>query len=209
MDSKECGYEYVVIDDCWSVKAGRDSHGDLVPDPERFPNGMRCLADYVHAKGLKIGIYSDAADWTCGSYPGSYGFEEQDAALWASWGIDYLKYDYCHAPGDQATAIERYTRMGEALRKSGREILFSLCEWGGRSPWLWGRQVGGQMWRVTGDVVDSWTDFRVSDTGPPWVSRAPSTLPSTFTPTPELAAGTTWTCWWWAFTGTAISPGAA
>lgn len=160
---KDCGYEYVVIDDCWSVKAGRDSHGDLTPDPERFPNGMRPLADFVHSLGLKIGIYSDAADWTCGNYPGSYGFEAQDAALWASWGIDYLKYDYCHAPGDQASAIERYTRMGEALRNCGREILFSLCEWGGRSPWLWGRQVGGQMWRVTGDVVDSWTDFRVNE----------------------------------------------
>ncbi len=160
---KDCGYDYVVIDDCWSVKAGRDRNGDLVPDPERFPSGMRALADYVHSKGLKIGIYSDAADWTCGNYPGSYGFETQDAALWASWGIDYLKYDYCHAPGDQATAIERYTRMGEALRGCGRQILFSLCEWGGRSPWLWGKQVGGQMWRVTGDVVDSWTDFRVND----------------------------------------------
>jgi alpha-galactosidase len=160
---KDCGYEYLVIDDCWSVKEGRDANGDLVADPVRFPNGMRALADYVHSKGLKIGIYSDAAERTCGSYPGSFGFEEQDAALWAGWGIDFLKYDYCHAPADQATAIERYRRMGEVLKNCGRQILFSLCEWGGRSPWLWGRQVGGQMWRVTGDVVDSWTDIRIEE----------------------------------------------
>jgi alpha-galactosidase len=154
---RDCGYQYVVIDDCWSVKDRRDANGDLIPDPERFPNGMKALADYVHSRGLKFGIYSDAAEWTCAHYPGSFGFEAQDAALWASWGVDFLKYDYCHAPSDQTTAIERYTRMGDALRGCGRQILFSLCEWGGRAPYLWGRQVGGQMWRVTGDVVDSWT----------------------------------------------------
>jgi alpha-galactosidase len=92
---KDCGYEYVVIDDCWSKKEHRDSHGDLIPDPEKFPDGIKALADYVHSLGLKIGIYSDAADKTCGGYIGSYGFEEQDAQLWASWGIDFLKYDYC------------------------------------------------------------------------------------------------------------------
>jgi alpha-galactosidase len=155
---RDCGYEYLVIDDCWSEKSGRDSHGDLVPDPQKFPNGIQALAGYVHSLGLKIGIYSDAADRTCGGHPGSYGFEEQDAQLWASWGIDFLKYDYCHAPVDQATAIERYARMGEALRGTGREFLFSLCEWGGRSPHLWGRNVGGHMWRVSGDVFDSWVN---------------------------------------------------
>jgi alpha-galactosidase len=112
---------------------------------------------------LKLGIYSDAADFTCARYPGSYGFEEEDAAQWASWGIDFLKYDYCHAPADQATAIKRYTRMSRALQKTGREILFSLCEWGGRNPYLWGRQVGGHMWRVTGDVVDSWVNIFVPE----------------------------------------------
>ncbi len=156
---KDCGYEYVVIDDCWSRKEGRDSHGNLVPDPTRFPNGVQALADYVHSQGLKIGIYSDAAHLTCGGYPGSYGFEEQDAELWAAWGIDFLKYDYCNAPVDQATAIERYSRMGEALHGTGREFLFSLCEWGNRSPHLWGRKVGGQMWRVSGDVFDSWINI--------------------------------------------------
>ena len=156
---KDCGYEYVVLDDCWSQKSGRNSHGDLVPDPERFPSGVKALADHVHGLGLKIGIYSDAAHQTCGYHPGSLGFEDQDARLWASWGIDFLKYDYCHAPTDQATAIERYTRMDEALRKTGREFLFSLCEWGGRSPHLWGRRVGGHMWRVSGDVFDSWVNI--------------------------------------------------
>lgn len=159
---KECGYEYIVIDDCWSRKDGRDAHGDLVPDPDKFPNGMPALVDYVHSLGFKIGIYSDAADRTCGSHPGSYGFEAQDAQLWAAWGFDFLKYDYCNAPADQATAIERYTRMGEALRQTGREFLFSVCEWGARGPQLWGRQVGGHMWRVSGDVFDSWINIWVA-----------------------------------------------
>ena len=163
MGFRELGYEYVVIDDCWSRKGGRDSNGDLVPDPDKFPSGMKALTDYVHNKGFKIGIYSDAADLTCGSHPGSYGFEEQDAHLWASWGFDFLKYDYCHAPFDQETAIRRYTRMGEALRSTGRQFLFSLCEWGGRSPHLWGRKVGGQMWRVSGDVFDSWINIWIAD----------------------------------------------
>jgi alpha-galactosidase len=155
---KDCGYDYVVIDDCWSVKDHRDGSGDLIPDPERFPGGIKPVADYVHSRGLKFGIYSDAAEMTCAGYPGSYLFEEQDAALWAGWGVDFLKYDYCHAPGDQATAIDRYTRMGSALQNCGREILFSICEWGGRFPHLWARQAGGQMWRSTGDVVDGWVN---------------------------------------------------
>ena len=160
---KDCGYDYLVIDDCWSKKDSRDSNGDLIPDPEKFPNGIKALADYVHSLGLKIGIYSDAADRTCGGYPGSFGFEDQDAQLWASWGIDFLKYDYCNAPEDQASAIERYSRMGEALKNSGRDFLYSLCEWGGRSPHLWGKQVGGHMWRVSGDVYDSWINIWIPD----------------------------------------------
>lgn len=157
---KECGYEYLVIDDCWSIKDRRDGNGDLIPDPEKFPSGIQALADYVHSRGFKIGIYSDAAQKTCAGYPGSLGFEDQDAQLWASWGIDFLKYDYCHAPlFDQAIAIERYTRMGEALRNTGREFLFSLCEWGNQAPHLWGRKVGGHMWRASGDVFDSWVNL--------------------------------------------------
>ena len=159
---RDVGYKYIVIDDCWSIKDRRDGNGDLIADPKKFPNGIKALADYVHEKGFKIGIYSDAADKTCAGYPGSLGFEDQDAALWASWGIDFLKYDYCNAPlFDQAIAIERYTRMGEALRNSGREFLFSLCEWGNQSPHLWGRQVGGHMWRVSGDVFDSWINIHM------------------------------------------------
>ena len=158
---RDLGYNYIVIDDCWSIKDRRDGNGDLIPDPEKFPSGMKALADYVHDRGFKLGIYSDAAEMTCAGYPGSLGFEEQDAKLWASWGIDFLKYDYCHAPlFDQAIAIERYTRMGEALRSSGREFLYSLCEWGNQAPHLWGRQVGGHMWRVSGDVVDSWVNLQ-------------------------------------------------
>lgn len=159
---KDCGYEYIVIDDCWSRKTGRDSNGELVPDPEKFPNGMKALVDSVHSLGFKIGIYSDAADRTCGGHPGSYGFEEQDAQLWASWGFDFLKYDYCNAPNDQETAIQRYSAMGAALRKTGREFLFSLCEWGPRNPHLWGKDVGGQMWRSSGDVFDSWVNIWVA-----------------------------------------------
>ncbi len=157
---RELGYSYVVIDDCWSLKK-RGRHGELVPDPAKFPGGMKALADAVHAHGLKLGIYSDAAELTCAGHPGSLGFEEQDAALWASWGVDFLKYDYCHAPAEQAAAMERYTRMGEALRKTGRDILFNICEWGGRNPYLWARKAGGQAWRVTPDVLDSWTDVWV------------------------------------------------
>lgn len=160
---KDCGYEYIVIDDCWSDKNGRDSNGNLVPDPVKFPNGMKALADSIHELGFKIGIYSDAAERTCAGYPGSLGFEEQDAHLWASWGFDFLKYDYCAAPVDQETAMQRYTAMGTALRNSGREFLFSLCEWGGRSPHLWGKQAGGHMWRVSGDVFDSWINIWMKD----------------------------------------------
>ncbi|MFZ0547131.1 MAG: glycoside hydrolase family 27 protein [Candidatus Promineifilaceae bacterium] len=156
---KDCGYNYLVIDDCWSQKSGRDSNGYLVPDPEKFLNGMKALTEYAHNLGLKIGIYSDAADKTCAGYPASYGFEEQDAALWAEWGFDFLKYDYCNAPNDQESAVERYQRMGTALQNCGREFLFSLCEWGGRNPHLWGKSVGGHMWRVSGDVFDSWINI--------------------------------------------------
>ena len=156
---KDHGYNYIVIDDCWSIKDRRDNNGDLIADPVKFPNGIKALADYVHSKGFKFGMYSDAAEKTCGNYPGSYGFEDQDAQLWASWEVDFLKYDYCFAPPEQAVAIERYARMGDALRKTGREFLYSLCEWGSQAPYLWGRKVGGHMWRVSGDVYDTWVNI--------------------------------------------------
>ncbi|HVV73505.1 MAG TPA: alpha-galactosidase, partial [Verrucomicrobiae bacterium] len=111
---KDAGYQYVVIDDHW--EGGRDAEGHLVPNPKKFPSGIKALADYVHSKGLKLGIYSDAGEKTCGGEVGSFGFEELDAQTFAAWGLDYLKYDYCNAPDDFQEAIRRYTRMGQALR---------------------------------------------------------------------------------------------
>lgn len=158
---KEIGFNYVVIDDIW--QGGRDSvTGILYADSAKFPSGIKALADYVHSKGLKFGIYSDAGTLTCGDMPGSYGYEEKDAQLFASWGVDFLKYDYCYCPdlpstnNDYKMAISRYTTMGDALKKTGRPILYSICEWGPRSPWLWGKEAGGHMWRTSYDVADIW-----------------------------------------------------
>ncbi|WP_036409638.1 alpha-galactosidase, partial [Microbispora rosea] len=147
------GYTYVNIDDCWSTKS-RNANGDLVPDPQKFPNGMKALADYVHSKGLKLGIYSSAGTTTCAGYPASLGYERRDAALWASWGIDYLKYDNC---GDHQgkNGQQRYTAMRDALAATGRPILFSLCNWGQESVWTWGMQTGNS-WRNTGDIQANW-----------------------------------------------------
>src|SRR5659263_206023 len=114
------GYEYIFIDDGW--QGGRDNRGNIIPDAKKFSSGMKALADYVHNKGLKLGIYSDAASLTCAGYTGSLNFEDQDAKTFASWGIDYLKYDYCGAPVDSLTAKIRYKTMSEALRHSGRDI---------------------------------------------------------------------------------------
>ncbi len=150
------GYQYIFIDDGW--QGGRDNKNNIIPDPEKFPSGIKALADYVHGKGLKLGIYSDAAQLTCAGYTASLNFENQDAKTFASWGIDYLKYDYCNAPADSATAKIRYKRMADALRQSGRDIAFGVCEWGGRHPWKWASSVGGQVWRTTGDIRDKWKD---------------------------------------------------
>ncbi len=151
---KEAGYEYIIIDDIW--QGGRDNRNNIIPDPEKFPNGIKALADYIHSKGLKLGIYSTAAQLTCAGYTASYGFEEQDAKTFAEWGIDYLKYDYCNAPGDMLTAIERYKKMGDALKNTGRPIVYAICEWGDRKPWLWGNEAGGHLWRTTWDSRDIW-----------------------------------------------------
>lgn len=153
----EAGYNYLFIDDGW--QGGRDNRNNIIPDPVKFPSGMKALAEYVHSKGMKLGIYSDAAPLTCAGYTASLGFEEQDAKTFASWGIDYLKYDYCHAPKDSATAVTRYARMSEALRKSGREIVFSVCEWGQLKPWHWAAEAGGQLWRTSYDVRDKWKNL--------------------------------------------------
>lgn len=146
---KEAGYQYVVIDDCWQV--GRDSMGFIVADPVRFPSGIKALADYIHAKGLKFGIYSCAGTETCGGRPGSRGHEYQDAYMYAQWGVDYLKYDWCKTEGQ--TALESYRLMSQKLKEAGRPILFSLCEWGDNKPWEWAKPIG-HMWRTTGDIYD-------------------------------------------------------
>jgi len=144
---KDAGYRYVVIDDCWH--GTRDSLGFIRPDPERFPSGMKALADYIHSKGLKFGIYSDAGWKTCGGRPGSRGREYQDAMTYARWGVDYLKYDWCNTEGLNAEGA--YLTMRDALHAAGRPIVFSLCEWGNNKPWDWGKNVG-HLWRTTGDI---------------------------------------------------------
>jgi alpha-galactosidase len=149
---RQAGYRYLVIDDCWQV--GRDAAGDILPDPVRFPSGIKLLADYIHARGLLFGLYSDAGDQTCQKRPGSRGHEYQDAAQYASWGVDYLKYDWCHAESLEARAA--YETMSDALRATGRPIVFSICEWGTHQPWLWAASVGGNLWRTTPDISDGW-----------------------------------------------------
>lgn len=152
----EAGYKYIFIDDLW--QGGRDNRNNIIPDPKKFPSGIKALADYVHSKGLKLGIYSDAAQLTCGGMTASLGFEEQDARTFASWGIDYLKYDYCNAPEDSTTARKRYKKMADALQHSGRDIALGVCEWGQRQAEEWCESVGGQLWRTTYDVRDMWKD---------------------------------------------------
>ena len=147
---KDAGYSYLVIDDGWEAMA-RDEQGNLVADPKKFPNGMKAVSDYVHAKGLKFGIHNCAGRTTCSGYPGGMGHEFQDALMYASWGVDYLKYDWCdHGTGD---ARQLYSTMRDALYAAKRPVLFSLCEWGNNKPWEWASDVG-HMWRTTGDVTD-------------------------------------------------------
>ncbi|MCM1335200.1 MAG: glycoside hydrolase family 27 protein [Bacteroides sp.] len=155
---KDAGYEYIVIDDCWSEKE-RDRDGRLVPDRAKFPNGIKPVADYVHAKGLKFGIYSCDGTHTCAGYPGSFEHEFVDAATFAEWGVDYLKYDNCyrpiHAPGENL-----YKRMAMALRNCGRDIVFSACNWGNDEVWRWIRESGAQLYRSTGDIQDNWASIK-------------------------------------------------
>ena len=155
---KDAGYEYVVIDDIWSLKE-RDENGRLVPDPEKFPHGMKYVADYIHSKGLKFGMYSCAGYLTCGGYPGSYEHEWIDAKTFAEWGVDYLKYDFCFHSSVVANDI-LYKRMGLALANCGREILFSACSWGTGGTKHWVSETGASMWRSTYDIKDSWVSVR-------------------------------------------------
>lgn len=148
---KDAGYQYVIVDDCW--QSSRDPQGNIVPDANRFPSGIKALADYVHSKGLKFGLYSDAGTKTCQGRPGSRGYEFQDARQYAAWGVDYLKFDWCNASTQDARSS--YELMRAALDASGRVIVFSICEWGNTKPWLWARGVGN-LWRTTGDIKDRW-----------------------------------------------------
>src|SRR5712691_3565878 len=151
---RDAGYRYVVIDDCWQV--ARDRQGRLVADSARFPGGMKPLADYVHSKGLKFGLYTDAGRQTCQGRPGTYGFEELDARTYAEWGVDYVKEDWCHAEGLDAPT--QYAKFRDALAKAGRPIVFSICEWGSHHPWTWGPRTGN-LWRTTGDIGDDWASI--------------------------------------------------
>jgi len=151
---KDAGYEYIVIDDCWQVS--RDENGEIECDKERFPNGMKYVADYVHSKGLKFGIYSSAGTVTCQRRPGGFGHEYQDARTYARYGVDYLKYDWCGSTTQDAKSS--YTNMSNALYAAGRPIVFSICEWGSNKPWEWAANVG-HLWRTTGDISDNWNSM--------------------------------------------------
>lgn len=154
---KDAGYQYVNLDDCWALPT-RDGSGKLVPDPQRFPHGIKAVADYVHAKGLKFGIYTSAGIKTCNpaGFPGGLGHEKSDAQQFADWGVDYLKYDNCNNMG--VDAKQRYRAMQDALKATGRPIVYSLCEWGENKPWEWASDVG-HLWRTTGDISDSWSSM--------------------------------------------------
>jgi alpha-galactosidase len=147
------GYRYLNIDDCWEAQQ-RDANGNLAADSARFPSGMRALVDYVHARGLQVGIYSSGGTRTCQRRPASLDHEVADARLFAAWGIDYIKYDNCNA--ENRPEQVRFTAMIEAVKATARPTVFSICEWGEARPWLWGRQLGGQLWRTTEDIRDSW-----------------------------------------------------
>jgi len=147
---KDAGYTYLVLDDGWMAMERDPKTGDLIPDPQKFPNGLKPVIDYVHSKGLKFGLYNCAGTKTCAGYPGTRGYEYQDARFYASLGTDYLKFDWCNSEG--INAKEAYTTMSKALKTAARPIVFSLCEWGNNQPWLWAEPVG-QLWRTTGDIA--------------------------------------------------------
>lgn len=151
---RDAGYRYVVIDDCWQV--ARDANGALVADPQRFPHGIKALADYIHSKGLLFGIYTDAGTSTCQGRPGTFGHENQDARTFAAWGVDYVKEDWCHA--QRLDAPTQYAKFRDALARTGRPIVLSICEWGSNQPWEWAPRVGN-LWRTTDDIEDTWSSM--------------------------------------------------
>ena len=150
---KDAGYQYVVLDDCWMTRQ-RDENGQLVADPEKFPSGMKALGDFIHDLGLKFGIYNDAGTRTCAGYPGGRGHEFEDARLYASWGVDYVKYDWCNT--GTANPQETYKTFGDALLATNRPIVLSICEWGRAQPWEWATPIG-HLWRTTGDITDRYS----------------------------------------------------
>ncbi|MDN3357740.1 NPCBM/NEW2 domain-containing protein [Actinomadura sp. DC4] len=160
---REAGYRYVNLDDCWAAST-RDADGRLRADPAKFPHGMKALADYVHARGLKLGIYEDVGTKTCAGYPGSYGHVQDDADSFASWGVDFVKVDWCNVPfGDfpglsqQQVAVKLYTAYGQALKATGRPMVFSICEWDPRlQPWTWAPAIGN-LWRTDNDYGSQWS----------------------------------------------------
>ncbi|NDV68136.1 glycoside hydrolase family 27 protein [Dysgonomonas sp. 25] len=147
---KDAGYNHILLDDGWMAME-RDAQGNLVPHPEKFPNGIKVVADYVHSKGLKFGLYNCAGSKTCAGYPGSRGHEYQDALKYVEWGVDYLKYDWCST--GKLNAEEAYITMRDAIYKAGRPILLSICEWGENKPWDWAQPIG-HSWRITGDIYN-------------------------------------------------------
>ena len=152
---RDAGYVNINLDDCWH--GDRDAEGNIQPDAKRFPTGMKALGDYLHARGLRFGIYSDTGEKTCAGRPGSQGYEFQDARQYARWGVDYIKYDWCNVGKDewQRNAREGYATMQRAIVASGRSMILSICEWGDNKPWIWGAKVG-QLWRTTGDITNCW-----------------------------------------------------
>jgi len=151
---KDAGYQFVNIDDCWQVSRAAD--GSIVVDPDRFPSGMKPLADYVHSKGLKFGVYTDAGRMTCQKRPGSYEHEAQDIKTYASWGVDYVKIDWCYSDGLEPDV--QYPKFRDAIAQSGRPIVFSICNWGVKAPWTWGPHTGN-LWRTTGDISDKYSSM--------------------------------------------------
>lgn len=174
---RDAGYVYINIDDTWEGE--RDAQGFIHPN-SKFPD-MKALADYVHSKGLRLGIYSSPGAKTCAGYEGSLGHEQQDADTYAKWGIDYLKYDLCGLRTELKTAptpeaahqimIDAYTRMHDALERTGRPIVFSLCQYGNDAVWRWGRDVGGNLWRTTGDISDHYSRMAEIGFGQAGLSR--------------------------------------
>jgi alpha-galactosidase len=148
---RDAGYTYIVLDDGWMTMQRDSVTGNLIPDPQKFPHGLKALADYIHSKGLKFGLYNCAGTKTCAGYPGTRGYEYQDARFYASLDIDYLKFDWCYSDG--INAKEAYTTMSKALKTAGRPIVFSLCEWGSNKAWEWAENVG-HLWRTTGDIYN-------------------------------------------------------